>query len=232
MKKYFSAAGFILIVIILFSCTSSSANIFIPVPDENYFGNDNNIGIGISDIIGTKDGSQSGYLPTWLSFYIIGGLEAVENLNRFNDKYVFIAVNESDNFIVLTRWADNFSAAQDLPMLAAARVERRMISSASLYPDDEYGLFFETMVKNAYNSGYPGAVKEETYWIKTKTGNDSPDSNSQSETIMFFVLISVDKNTIQTVITDLAAQTAASVTLTRNQSAAVNRLRQTFFDGF
>jgi len=223
---------------IIISCASRSLNTFIPVPDETYFNTQNNIGIEIRDIIGTKDDTQSGYLPAWLSFYIIGGLEAVENLYRFNDKYVFIAVNESDNLGALNRWAENFSTVNDLPMLAAARVEKRMISSASLYPDDEYGLFYERMVKNAYNSEYPGAVKEDTYWIKTKANNETSNEqgettdNTPSEAIVFFVLISIDKQTIQTIITDLAAQTAASVTLTRNQSAAVNRLRQTFFDGF
>ncbi|MDR0465469.1 MAG: hypothetical protein LBG94_10215 [Treponema sp.] len=233
MKFFFPAAVLFVILISFFSCASRSAGVFIPIPDENYYGNDNNIGIGISDITGTKDDSPTGYLPAWLSFYIIGGLEAVENLYRFNDKYVFVAVNESDNLAALNRWAENFSAAHDLAVLAAARVEKRMISSASLYPDDEYGLFFERMVKSAYNGEYPGAAKEETYWIKTKTNNSGElIGNDQSEIIMYFILLSIDKKTMQTVIDGLAAQTAASVTLTRNQSAAVNRLRQTFFNGF
>lgn len=119
---------------------------------------------------------------------------------------------------------------------------------ASLYPDDEYGLFFERLIKNAYNAEYPGAVKEDVFWIKTNFENENNEEfadNVSPEIFMFFILISIDKETMQTIITDMMETTVADLAesagrrplqrllaIALAQTAAVNNLRQVFFEGF
>jgi hypothetical protein len=129
-------------------------------------------------------------------------------------------------------WADNFSAARDFIILAAERIVRRMISAANLYPDNEYGLFFETMVKKAYSAAYTGAVKEDTYWIKMNTMQDNDYMESYTEVYNTFVLVSINKMTMQTIISDLMTESLSGVTPTAEQRNSINRLRQIFFEGF
>jgi hypothetical protein len=97
-----------------------------------------------------------------------------------------------------------------------------MVLNASLFPDDEYGRFYEILIKNAYNTEFSGAEKEEYYWIK----------HSIPEIYSFFILITIDKNTLQLPIRRLMSQSSTAASSTGSQATAVNRLRQTFFEGF
>jgi len=234
MKIKFYSIPVLLTTIIFFSCVSNADNFFIPVPEPWYFERSVTIGVDINSIIETKDGASAEFLPEWLLAFLEGGIDAVEMLHLFNNKYVFIGVNKNVNFIVVNRWADFYSPVQDFPMLAAVRIENRMILTSSLYPDDEYGFFFERLVKNAYNAVYPGVVKNDTSWIKINTENDIDESinRNPSEIYMSFVLFSIDKPLMQDIIRNLITQTLETVTPSANQAVAVNRLRQNFFEGF
>jgi len=217
-----------LISYFLFSSCLGQRKAFVPVPDFSVF--ENHKKIEIDNIIETKDGASAESMPEWLLRYIEGGNRAVEQLNVYRDKYVFIGINEGTNFIILNKWTENFTAAQDFAILAAIRIEERMIAGASLYPDDEYGIFFETLVKMAYSTEYRDAVKEETYWFKKGT-----DPNLYN----FFIMITIDKNIMQSVIRGMMTQ-AYTVAFPRgrgsrsqgNQANSVSRIRQTFFEGF
>jgi hypothetical protein len=199
---------------------------FIPVPDSDFFIQRRTLEIG--EIIETRDGTSDMDLPQWLFYYLSYGIERVELLNFFNGKYVFIGHNQGVNITVLNKWAESFSAEHDFFMLAAERIERRMISTSVLYPDDEYGAFYEMMVRKAYSAVYSGAVKEGTYWIKTQVNNDIEDNFIY----IFFVLITIDKITMQAIIENMMVETRAVVTPTVNQRNAINRLQQNFFYGF
>jgi len=235
-SKYFSVI-FLLIIIFFIGCRSQRNTIFVPVPDDSFFEFEENVGIEFNDIISSKDGTGAESIPAWLRSYISGGNRAVERLNAYGDKYVFIGSNRGNNFTVLSLWLDFFSVTHDVPLLVTARIERRMILQASLYPDDEYGLFFENMIKNASSAEYPG-VFEDTYWIKIKDENDE-------EIYLFFILISIDRMELQAIITkmmdDSMVETPPPVMRRRQrnfheiaaaQAAAVNNLRQNFFMGF
>jgi hypothetical protein len=227
-----------LYAIILSSCPSQKTAVFVPVPEKEYFEQEQK-NIVIDNILETKDGSRSldGFsaenLPPWLSAYLNGGIAEVERINFYNGKYVFIAFNEGIYFTSMNIWANNFSAVQDFTMLVADRIERRMISSATLYPDYEYGLFFETMIKKAYSTVYSGAVKEDTYWIKLKVDNeDDGVETGNTEVYNFFVLFSIDRVPMRAVIVNMMAESFAAVTPTDAQRNAIIRLQQRFFDGF
>jgi hypothetical protein len=118
----------------------------------------------------------------------------------------------------LNKWAGNFTVIQDFPRLAGVRIEKRLNSTALLYPDDEYGEFYESFVKKAFSAEYADAVKEQSYWIKTT-----------AEVYEFYVFISMEKSKMQSIIRTMMSNTLAAVTPTRAQNAAINRLRQFFF---
>jgi hypothetical protein len=184
------------------------------------------------------DESQSGpagtAMPPWVSRYLSGGISELETMEAYSGKYVFMGQNRGNNFNALNQWIDMFNPAQDFPRLAAARIEKRLIAGASLYPDDEYGQYFEALVKNASDAEYPGAVKEDSYWIKpsinTQAENQMP--YAEQEIYDFFILISIDKIALQNRIRELMAAIVTKVPPTRDQNAAINRIQQLFFEGF
>jgi len=226
MKNLFFSLVCFLYVLILFSCAGNKKAAFVPVPDDRYFRREEKT-IKTSSITETKDGRN---LPVWLRAFINGGIEEVEKINSFNGKYVFIGYNEGANFNALNMWAGNFKAARDITNLAAERIERRMISSSVLYPDNEYGFFFETMIKNAYKTAYPRAVKEDVFWIKI-IDEDNTEA-IRREIYNFFILITIDKAIMQDIIVNMMEETNSAVTPTAAQNNSINRLRQTFFERF
>jgi hypothetical protein len=94
-------------------------------------------------IIETQDGPGETGIPEWVHrYYGDGRPQSIESQNAYSRKYVFVAENRGNNINLLQQWANNFTVAQDLSRLIVQRVEQRLIDSASLYPDDEYGEYF------------------------------------------------------------------------------------------
>jgi hypothetical protein len=181
------------------------------------------------EIIEHQNSPAGGPVPAWVRVYLNQGIRGVEGMEPYQDKYVFIGTNRGANFNALSHWAEAFTAAQDFPRLAAVRIEQRLIGAASLYPDDEYGEFFETLVKKASDTVYTGVVKEGSFWLLRKVH----DENSPNREIYeFFVLLSTGKREFQTQVNEIMKDISPSPSATREQAAAVNRIRETFFGNF
>jgi len=220
MKKLFFAVFNVFTVLIMLSCSWQNKR-FIPEPDFSVYDVDKKI--AIDNVIETKDGASVERMPEWLLTFIRGGNQAVEQLDSYRNKYVFIGLNEGENFIILNKWAENFSAEQDFAILAAIRIEERIVSTASLYPEYEYGMFFEELIQIAYGTGYPDAVKQDTYWFK---------KGIEPETYNFFILITIEKTIMQSVIRNMMTEAYAAASPRRALAVTVNKLRQSFFEGF
>ena len=193
----------------------------------------------MGEILASKGGAPQENLPDWVNRFIHGGIREVERLNAYSGRYVFIGRNRGNNFIALNRWSENFTVFHDFPRLAAARIENRLFSAATLYPDDEYGDFFVTLIRLASDAEYPGALIEDTYWIKmriTPENNDEETGEPQEapELYDFFVLISIDRTTMQNHIRRLMSEAEAAIAAmpTRAQRASINRVQQVFFEDF
>lgn len=241
MKKYYSITVLLVSVISFVTCIGSNNAVSFPVPAPDEMIAESFKKIDIDSIIESKEGQGTVYLPDWLSAFISGGAAKTEELPLYSDKYLFIGNNTGNNFAALSKWAENFTVIHNFPGLAAARIERRMIFAGSLYPDDEYGIFFETLIKKAFNAAYPGAVKEETYWIKVlindEAGNEAGKEEENiaagpRELYEFFILISIDKSALRNIINGMMSSTVDTVESTRAQSASIRRIQQFFFEGF
>ena len=223
-------AIFLLCIFIFFSCANrENLNVF-PVPDKSIFESEGSI--EIENITGSRDMEEGTYLPDWLSAFLGGGIEEAERIDAYTGRYLFIANNQGENFAALNKWAGNFSAEQDFSALAAARIDKRMNASNLMYPDEEFGIFYETFIKNAYGGEYQGAVKEDTYWIKTKVTEGGGENAALPEVFNFYVLISIDKAAMQDAVYNLYSQALSSSAPAGAKAAAINRLRQNFFEGF
>ena len=192
-------------------------------------------------IIESQNGIGDTGIPEWVRQYYNRDFSGIESSQPYAGKYVFVGENRGDNFNALQRWANGFTSAQDLPGLLALRVEQRLVTSASLYPDDEYGEFFVTMIRNISDGEYPDAEKDQTFWIKRKVivvseetdvEGELPQAQTTVERYEFLVLISIDREILRRQIRETMTAAKASSTATREQAAAINRVQQTFFEGF
>jgi hypothetical protein len=231
-KKYFLII-FILVVLLFSSCFGqrNRRTAIIPTPDTEFF--DFTLPIKMEDIMETKGGAGAGIMPAWLRSYINGGIKEVEKMEEYISKYVFIGRSEGLNFNAMVKWAENFSSSRDAVMLVARRIENKLVSSASLYPDDEYGIFYERIIGNTYSSVYPGAVKEDTYWIRLRVDNE----DGSTELYVFFVLISIDKTVLQEGVQNIISKSIPpgnmpSGSVSAYQRNAIERLQRNFFEGF
>jgi hypothetical protein len=188
------------------------------------------------EIIETQNGPGQEGIPLWVNCYLEGDARKIETLDSYNGKYVFIGENRGD-FNALRQWANGFSPMQDVPGLVARRVENRFISATSLYPDDAYGEYFTEMMKKVSDGEYPSAVKEQTFWIKRKiildaseTANEKPDA--EIERYEYLILVTIEKEILQKQIRDMMAAVKSPASVTREQTAAFNKIQNTFFEGF
>jgi hypothetical protein len=224
----------LLLLIVLFTaCASKKGKVILPPdPEEN---------TGVKEtweIIETQNGPGKEGIPIWVNHYLEGDVRKIETLDIYNGKYVFIGENRGD-FNALRQWAKGFTS-QDVPGLVARRVENRFNSTTPLYPDDEYGEYFTAMMKKASDGEYPSAVKEQTFWIKRKiipdsaaeTDNGGLPPAAEIERYEYLILVTIEKEILQGQIRGMMASVKPSVSVTREQIAAFNKIQVTSFEGF
>jgi len=225
------------------ACTLQKGKIlFIPDPAQNE--QQEQPGLSSSwQIIESQSVSGENGLPAWVHGYLDRGVGGIETLDTYHDKYVFVGKNRGVNFNALQQWANGFTVAQDLPRLIVQRVERRLVASAALYPDDEYGEYYAHMIKRVSDEEYPAAVKEYTFWTKQRripaeaeneenANPETPPENVVVERYEFLILFSIDRDAFQTQINNIMMDIKTTITPTKEQTAAINKIRLTFFEGF
>jgi hypothetical protein len=169
-------------------------------------------------------------IPEWVRRFLNGGNREVETMPQYQDRYVFVATGRGSSLEPLQYWAEEFSVQQDFPRLAAVRVEERLAGAAALYPDDEYGEFFETMVKRASDAAYDGVRREDSYWLRRRFYAE--DEDAERELYDFFILVSIDREVLTVRVGNMLDNPKGIRTPTRDQAAAIGRIRENFFDGF
>jgi len=228
-------------IILLAACaTKKDAVMFRPDPVQDKLQEQTSLPDSWEIII-SKNGSPENGIPAWLRGYLDRGIQGIESLDTYSGKYVFVGENRGNNINVLQQWADGFTTAQDLPRLIVQRVEKRLVASAALYPDDEYGEYFAYLIKKLSDEEYPEADKEQTFWIKQKkiSGSgendenaEAPPANDELERYEFFVLITINKESLQRVIQKTMADIKTNTAPTKQQRTAISAINQTIFEGF
>jgi hypothetical protein len=188
-------------------------------------------------ILESQNGPGGAAIPEWLSRYFSGGVREIESLGKYQDRYVFIGKIGGYNFNAMRQWAAVFSVERDLPRLIAKRIEERMVSAASFYPDDEYGDFFASLVKEASDADYSGITIEEKFWVKVQIETKVLDENLQEristkEQYNYFILTSDDRFRMQNKIRGIIESVKPSTPPNRDQASAISRLKRNFFEEF
>ena len=175
-------------------------------------------------------------IPEWVSLYLQGGVRLVETLDAYQERYVFISRNEGNNFSALNQWTRGFSAKLDFPRLAAVRIETRFGSGVP-FPDQEYGAFYEELIRAASDAPWTGARRDDDFWIhKTyfpvEDEEAGPNQNQESEIWEFFILVTIDKKLFGSQLDTVFRSIELKPRPSKNQIAAAARVKERFFTGF
>jgi hypothetical protein len=170
-------------------------------------------------------------MPEWVSRYVNAGLAGVEALPEYEGRYVFVSRQTGNSLGPLRLWAAGFSVERDFPRLVSARIQERFITGSSGNPGDEYGRYFETVIKNASDAGFPGASPEGSFWSKKRIFAEDGIS-PEGEVYEYLIMASIDREALQQQINMLLITARPDKLLTKEQSAASMRLRLNFYDGF
>ena len=191
-------------------------------------------------IVDYKDKDQGEAIPGWVSLFLAEGVRGVEALVEFQDRFVFISRNEGNSFRALTQWAAGFSPIQDFPRLAAARIETRFSSSIP-HPDEEYGVFFETLIRVSSDTLWEGASRNDDFWIQRQgipneeeppEMEEAENQNPSIEAWEFFILVSIEKSLFASQLDLIFNNIQVQPNPSRDQIAAVNKVKDRFYDGF
>jgi hypothetical protein len=180
----------------------------------------------ITEIIDHEDD-----MPQWVSRYISAGSAGVETLPEYADRYVFVGRQIGNSLEPLRLWEAGFSVERDFPRLVAARIQERFITGGNGNPGDEYGRYFEAVVKNASDTAFQGASRENSFWIKKRIFAEDGISPA-GDIYEYLIMTSIDRETLQQQINMLLITARPDKPPTREQSAASMRLRLNFYDGF
>lgn len=184
-----------------------------------------------STIIDHKLNSQGQDLPEWVSRYLNEGVRGIEAMPEFQDAYVFIDEAAGPNREALSQWLAGYRVVQDFRRLVSIRVQDRFIKGSSGFPDRVYGRYFEYVVRAVSDTSYPGARLVEDYWV-LKRFLPQEDGTSEPDTYQVFILISIDRKTLEVKINSLLNQYKAQGKPNRTQLAAIERINETFFVTF
>ena len=228
MKKILFSA--ILAAALLGSCTSRQDKKISPLPETpkavqtpRYY-----------VITDHKNKTEDENIPEWVFLCLDGDFRELEALDAYEGRYVFISRNEGNNFTALTQWNEGFLPELDFPRLAAARIEARF-SIAVPYPDDEYGSFFEAMIRASSDARWTGAVREDDFWVSRKyfpLQDRSEIASPVNDTYEFLILVTIEKTDFASQLTEIFRNIKPSPAPTRSQNAAANRVKDNFFSSF
>ena len=181
-------------------------------------------------IIDYKNRERGESLPEWLDLWLNASIQDVEALPSFEGHYVFVGRNEGVHLAPLHMWLEGFSPELDFPRLAAARIERRFASEAT-HPDDEYGPFYEALIKTASDALWTGAMSLNDFWIRRRYTPNEED-RQELETWEFLILLTIDKELFASQLDNVINMVNPHPTPTIAQTEAANRILNDFFNGF
>jgi hypothetical protein len=170
-------------------------------------------------------------VPEWVTRYMSDGVGGVEAMPLYEGKYVFIGEDSGTNLNALRQWSTGFTVAQDMSRMVSTRVQARFAGAATGSPDDEYGRYFESVVKSASDASYSGARRETDFWV-LKRFYEADGKKIDREEYDYYVLVSIDKELLQQQIDDVLDGVELDTAPTEEETTAYDRVKEAFYEGF
>jgi hypothetical protein len=213
---------------LLFSCNTTSAKnpflIELPQLDTNTR--------APFQIVGHQTSNSGEDIPDWVALYLTEGVSGVESLPEYENRYIFIAINSGTNFKALNYWVSGFTLNQDFSQLVAMRVLSRFIEDSQRNPDHDYSTYFEAAVKTTADASFSDTHKEADFWLLKRFDENENNTTESREVYDFYILISIAKPQLQVQLNQIFLKAVENISMTRDQSSAMNRFWGNFYEGF
>jgi hypothetical protein len=184
------------------------------------------------EVVDHKTMAIGGDIPEWLSVYMNDGVTAVEALEKYKDKIVFIGEDSGVNLPALKLWVQDFNIAKDIAKMVTTRVQAKSAAAAAGSPDDkELGRYLEDVVKASSDATFTGARKENDFWILKRYFK--PDGVTvDREVYEVYVLTTIDRASFKAQLDAILNGTAAKKPVSKESQTAIDRVKESFYEGF
>lgn len=168
-------------------------------------------------------------LPQWIDAYIDFGARGVENLSNFAEEYCFVAEYHAENLDAGLAWVKGFEVPQLIARQIQSRVESIFVGAAVGAPEDDYGTYFENVVKTTTDVSFSGAKLIQDYWVLVRT-YDPDIKNTYSDTYQIYVLYTMPKAMLDKQLANEIDKAMDDGDMTEAQKAAFDNVKKVLAD--
>lgn len=183
------------------------------------------------DVIEHKTMAIGGDIPEWVNIYVQEGNSGVEALDKFKDMYVFVGEDSGTNLPALRLWVSGFNVQQDLARLVSSRVQAKFAGAAAGSPDAEFGRYFENVVKNVAEATITGARKDSDFWV-FKRYYKADGVTVDREVYDVYVLVTIGRDILKKQLDKILDGVVVDTPPTKEQQTAIDRVKESFYEGF
>jgi hypothetical protein len=195
----------------------------------------------VLDYAGKTDGA---ILPEWVREYLSADEGALEKTPQFYGTYCFVARADFDGLTPLTQWSESFDKDMDFPELVMSRVYKTLQKSSAALgsPYAVYGEYSDKLVSTVKNTIFTDVNKNEQVWLLAEYAE--PSENAETENLdgqngdagqalySYLVLLTMEKESFTTQMQLILDSVEIEGKAGRQQLAAWNRLKNSFFEIF
>lgn len=225
MNRFFKILATVLVVCLLFvSCASNEPEPAPqPAPEPAPKEVTSRVKTEILEHKGTALGVNT--LPVWVETYVALGTKGIENLSDYAEEYCFVAELAADNLNAAQAWVNGFEIPQLIAREVSTRVESLFVGAAVGAPEDEYGTYFENVVKSSTDISYTGAKKISDWWSYIRR-YDPDVENSFEDTYHVYVLYTMPKAMLDKQLADEINKAQEDPDMTDSQKAAFDNVKK------
>ncbi|MCR4940972.1 MAG: hypothetical protein K5930_12835 [Treponemataceae bacterium] len=132
-------------------------------------------------------------LPVWVESYVSLGTKGLEKLSDFTEEYCFVAEMAAANLNAAQAWLNGFEMPQLIAREISSRVESLFVGAAVGAPEDDYGTYFENVVKTTTDVSFTGAKKVSDWWSLIRV-YDPDIKNSFKDEYRVYVLYTIPRS--------------------------------------
>ena len=176
-----------------------------------------------------KNNSLGLGIPEWADRFLDDGALGLRAIEANMESYLFIARSGGNNFNALNLWRDGFNAELDFPRLAGARIEARFGMGVH-FPDEEYGPYYEALIRAVSDARWTGMIKEDDFWIQRRFFED--EEEPAREDWEFFILVIIEKSQFAAQLNSIFNSINPRHPPAERQTLAFNRVVERFFEEF
>lgn len=163
-------------------------------------------------------------LPVWVSSYVELGVRGVEKLSDFSEEYCFVAEMTADNLNAGQAWLNGFEVPQIIARQLQSRVESLFVGAAVGAPEDDYGTYFENVVRTTTDVSFSGAKKVSDWWSLIRK-YDPDIKKAYTDAYYIYVLYTMPKELLDRQLLDQIEKAEEDSEMSEAQRAAFDNVK-------